>query len=537
MDGISKKQTPAALPPQESVSYHIPPPIPAYLEPPPYRHRVRNIPPSRKHTRKKRFLWKKKLALFLIAAFIVWCGYFAWKIYHISRTIQISSPASASPLENIRSFATSLLTGVHIQLKGEAKGRINILLLGRAGEHHPGRDLTDTIMIMSIDTHTKKIALLSLPRDLYVQIPNTSVFTKINAVYQQGLAQNEGTDLIEKAVTNITGLPIHYSFIIDFDGFEKVINALGGVNVEVMRDLYDPRYPGPNYSYETFEIKKGWQMLDGATALKYVRERHNDPEGDFGRAKRQQQVIQAVKSKAFSLKTFVDAFALNNLLTILGDSVKTTITPEEIGSFIALSKEVDTTNIGNVVVDAWKPDSLLRVSHVAVGSVQMFTLVPRVGNYSEIQDVAANLFDVNAIKRREESIADEDASITIINRSSNPQLTSRVTKILQESFGFNQVHIKQQASTESPQDDSFIIDNTGQQKPYSLDELLKKLPVTLKQNDENTVPKDFRPSDFVMILGNKLGKDLDFTEDSVDDFKKSEDNNIAYPTDMTLPSQ
>ncbi|MDD5084136.1 MAG: LCP family protein [Candidatus Moranbacteria bacterium] len=485
-------------------------------------------------------MWKKILFVILLII-LSWCGYFAWKIARVSRTMQVSSQdqtaanegPSQGTLERMRSLATSLIATDKLPLKGAADGRTNILLLGRAGEHHSGRDLTDTIIVMSIDTNTDKIALLSLPRDLYVKVPDTSIFTKINAVYQHGLAQGNGIDLIEKTVADITDLPIHYSFIIDFDGFEKVIDALGDINVEVMRDIYDSRYPGPNYSYETFEIKKGWQTLNGATALKYVRERHDDPEGDFGRAKRQQQVIQAVKSKAFSLKTFVDAFALNDLLTILGDSIKTTIAPEEINSFIALSKQVDTNNISNVVVDAWKPDSLLRVSHVMVGQTRMFTLVPRVGNYSEIQDVAANLFDINAIKRRGEAIAAEEASITIINRSSSPSLTYRVKRLLQENLGSGQVRIATDNSTESAQNDSFIIDNTDREKPFSLDELLKKLPITLKESDGSMTQEDEPSSDFILILGDKLGKDLDFEEDSIDDFKNAEDDSIAYPKEMT----
>jgi LCP family protein required for cell wall assembly len=535
MDSISKKSRSSSVSPQTEYAY-APPQVRAPLL---YQNTLQSALPKKKRRLKKHFLWKI-LGLIILSAALAWCGYFAWKLYHISRTVQISSQkptskdagVSASTLDRMRSLATSLMTQTHIPLKGEADGRINILLLGKAGEHHSGRDLTDTIMIMSIDTNTKKIALLSLPRDLYVQIPDTHVFTKINAVYQQGLAQNTGVSLIEKTVENVTSAPIHYSFIIDFDGFEKVVDAIGGINVEVMRDIYDPRYPGPNYSYETFEIKKGWQIINGATALKYVRERHNDPEGDFGRAKRQQQVIQAIKSKAFSLKTFVDAFALNDLLTILGESVKTTIAPEEIGSFIALSKQVDAVNINNVVVDAWKPDSLLRVSHVMIGSTRMFTLVPRVGNYSEIQDVAENLFDTDAIKRRTDAIASENASITLINRSSNARLTDRIKKVFAESSSFNHITVKTEPSTESMQDDSFIIDKTGRQKPFSLDELLKKLPIKVKEADENIIQEDTNSSDFIMILGNNLGKDLGFEENSIDDFKNAEDDNIAYPKEM-----
>ncbi len=485
---------------------------------------------------KKRIPWKTIGLLFFIII-LSWCGYFGWKLYSVSRAIHISAQSSdtqqttPSAFEQLQSIATSIVT-TDTSLKGAADGRINILLLGRAGEHHSGRNLTDTLMIMSIDTRTKKVALLSLPRDLYVNIPDTHSFTKINAVYQQGLVQNDGISLIERTVTTITGLPIHYSFVIDFDGFEKVITEIGGVNVEVMRDIYDSRYPGPNYSYETFEIKKGWQTLDGPTALKYVRERHDDPEGDFGRAKRQQQVIQAVKSKAFSLKTFMDAFTLNNLLTILGDNIKTTIAPEEINGFIALSKQADTAHISNIVIDAWKPDSLLRVSHIMIGPTRMFILVPRIGNYSEIQDVAANIFDIDALKRREAAIADEQPSITLINRSNNPQLSVRVAAIIKNIPGFDQSHIEIVASTEPSQDDSFIVDHIGRQKPFSLDELLKKLPLSLQQEDAETMRIDDRSGDFTILLGKNLSKNLDFEEDSIDDFKRAEDDPIAYPADM-----
>jgi hypothetical protein len=107
-------------------------------------------------------------------------------------------------------------------------------------------------------------------------------------------------------VTEITGLPIHYFVILDFDGFEKIIDTVGGVRINAERDFLDTRYPGKNYGYETFQLSKGWHSLDGATALKYVRERHADPEGDFGRAKRQQETIRAVRDKVFSVPTFLN---------------------------------------------------------------------------------------------------------------------------------------------------------------------------------------------------------------------------------------
>jgi LCP family protein required for cell wall assembly len=516
LTGYAKQPLSQTLPPQQTIS-----PVPITIPKP-----------------KKR--WWKKILIVLFCLGFAWGGFFTWRVFKTSQNLSIPSSYTiqkntpSETLAHFQALAHSLITPNTTLLKRQDE-RINILLLGRAGGHHSGKDLTDTIMVMSINTETKKIALLSLPRDLYVAIPHTHNFTKINDVYQQGLSQNKSTELIEETVKNVTGLPIHYSFIIDFDGFEKVVDALGGVNVEVMRDIHDTRYPGPNYSYETFAISRGWQVLNGATALKYVRERHDDPEGDFGRAKRQQQVIQAVKNKAFSLKIFADAFALNRLLTVLEKSVKTTIAPEEFESFIALSKQVDTNNITNVVIDAWKPESLLRVSHVMVGPTRMFILVPRIGNYKEIQDVASNLFDIDALKRRNDVLLTEHTSITLIDQSGNAQLATRVKKVLTESFGFQDIIIaKVPTQNNVPQDESFVFDTTSGAKPFSLDEVLKKLPIQLGSGLATPFPENtsLKQSDFVIVLGNNLNHDLDFSEDSIDDFKKAEDNPIAYPQDV-----
>jgi hypothetical protein len=307
--------------------------------------------------------------------------------------------------------------------------------------------------------------------------------------------------------------------------------------VEVERDIYDARYPGPNYSYETFELKKGWQKLDGKTALKFVRERHDDPEGDFGRAKRQQKVIQAVKNKAFSLQTFVNAFTLNDLLNVLGESVRTDIAPYEVESFIALAKQMDTQNITNVVVDAWKPDSLLKVSHVFVGPARnashndaggptrMFILVPRVGNWNEIRDLAAHLFDLNAIRRRQEEMKKEDASVAVINLSDNANLSGKIRRLLQENLGFGDVAVlpPSAASDASLQEESVVIDQTDRKKPFTLDEILKKLPVTREEPASFKLPAQVLESDFVIVLGKNM-RNLDFEEDSLEDFKKAEDS-------------
>ena len=117
--------------------------------------------------------------------------------------------------------------------------------------------------------------------------------------------------------------------------------------------------------------------MDGNTALMYVRERHDDPLGDFGRAKRQQVVLQAAKNKLFSIQTLLNPLALNDLLNNLGDNIKTDIGLDDLESFLYWSKVSDTQNITNAVVDAWNPDSLLKVSHVTVGNFTGIYLDPQ----------------------------------------------------------------------------------------------------------------------------------------------------------------
>jgi hypothetical protein len=323
---------------------------------------------------------------------------------------------------------------------------------------------------------------------------------------------------------------------VNFAAFQKIIDTLGGISVSVERDLYDARYPGPNYSYETFSLSRGWQTLDGATALKYVRERHADPEGDFGRAKRQQQVIQAVKEKAFSLQTLTNPFAINRLLETLGDNVRTNIPPEELPAFLELSRRLDTRTISNAVVDAWKEDSLLRVSHIAVSNGMMFVLIPRVGNWSEVRDLAANAFDLDNLRRHQAEILRENPRIVIINRSGHPEYTDRFIRLLRDQIGFRQVT----ASTEkSPptQTENIIWDQSSGASLWSLDSLMKKLPFRLAENTDTppTLQSSHPDTALILTLGSDIQQLFRYTDASREEYQ----NNAAdmnYETIIVDPS-
>ena len=464
--------------------------------------------------------------LMAIAAAVIlsYAVFLFYKTYGTFKKISLVSESVTEPItltEYAREVVSPIIPKEKQPLRGEETGRINILLLGAAGEKKPGNNLTDTIMIMSVDTKNKKVALLSLPRDFYAQIPDSESYAKINTLYPIGLKQNDGSNLIKSAVSEILNIEINYYLVLDFDGFKKIINDIGGINITNERDIYDPRYPGPNYSYETFSLAKGFHTLDGETALKYVRERHNDPDGDFGRAKRQQQVIQSVKNKIFSAKTFLNVVAINNLLNTLGDSVRTDIPFEEIDEFIALSQEVDMQNIVNVVVDAWEKDSLLKVSHVPTANAMMFILVPRVGNYSEIQDLSENIFDLNKIKKRQEAIAAEEAKIGIINQSGNSQLTYKIQSLIKDKLGIKDARIVYSPAS-NVSEKTTVFDNSKGTKLFTLDELIKKLPASL--SSKPSVIADSDDYDIVITIGEDLVDVYKYEEDTLEDLQNAEDN-------------
>ncbi len=458
------------------------------------------------------------LAVLIILVGVIHGAFFIWKIANTENKISIKTENNTSFFNTFK----NIVVPSQIKLKGIDDKRINILLLGIAGKGKPGNNLTDTIIIASFNTETGKVALLSVPRDLYVEIPEMNYQSKINSVYEYGL-QNLSSDTeksmepMKKVIKNITSLDIHYWAVINFDGFQKAVDAIGGINIMNERDILDTRYPGPNYSYETFELSKGFHHLDGATALKYARMRHNDPESDFGRAKRQQQVMQAVKNKIFSTGTLLNAVAINQFLNALGENVKTNISDSEFGDFLTLVKNLDTNNINNVVLDAWKNDSLLRGSRMTGISA----LIPRVGNWSEVQDLAQNIFDTNQIKRTCEEIAKENASVVVINRSGSSVVINQINKLLKDSFGYRNVVVLSD-SEKNVSNKTLVYDLTGKNKPFTQNELMKKLPAknggVLETKDKNLLGNV--STDLVLIIGQDLIPRFSLAEVSFKDYNE-----------------
>jgi LCP family protein required for cell wall assembly len=182
----------------------------------------------------------------------------------------------------------------------DGKQRFTILVLGldkRPGDAGSGYS-TDTLILVSIDPATKSIGMLSIPRDLYVVIPGQSAMQRVNSAYALGELQQPGTGpkLAMQTVQYNFGLPVNSYVVVSFDAVIGLVDAMGGIDIDVPVTIDDPEYPDMNYGYDPLYIPAGPTHMDGQLALKYARTRHQDT--DFDRAGRQQQVIMAIRQKA-----------------------------------------------------------------------------------------------------------------------------------------------------------------------------------------------------------------------------------------------
>lgn len=188
--------------------------------------------------------------------------------------------------------------------------------------------------------------MLSLPRDLYVEYP-LGGHGKINEIYMRSILVKESSEQamgkLGDKLREITGEKMDHYINIDFDGFTKFIDLLGGIEVNVPEELIDREYPDNNWGYMTFAIQKWPQILDGATALKYARSRHST--NDFDRSLRQQLVIKAVKDKLFSMDILTSPTKIKSLYYAVISHIKTDLTMGQLASLALFAKDVPTENI------------------------------------------------------------------------------------------------------------------------------------------------------------------------------------------------
>lgn len=273
-------------------------------------------------------------------------------------------------------------------------GTTNLLLLGTAGKGYTGEDLTDTILYVSVNHQTAQTTLISVPRDIWI----APLRTKLNSVYHY---QNlEGT---KRVIEEILNQPVDYGIVINFDLFTQIIDFLGGVEVEVNPGFTDPRYPiagrendqcsgDPEFNcrYEQISFAQGKQILNGETALKYVRSRNATGEqgSDFARSKRQQQIILALKNKIFSPAFLLQPQKIKQLKQLVESGLITDLPREKYWSLLKTGLRFRSDKLKMTQLD---DNHLINPPPNPAKYDQHWVLVPASGDWQEIQDYVAEL--------------------------------------------------------------------------------------------------------------------------------------------------
>jgi LCP family protein required for cell wall assembly len=232
-----------------------------------------------------------------------------------------------------------------------ADSRVTTLVMGI--DSRPGEGIvtrTDSMILISVDEEAHTASMLSIPRDLYVDIPDHGR-DRINTAFVYGARNGAeaGTRTAMATVAQTLGIPVDHYVVLNFNTVIDMIDTVGGVTVDVPFDIYDPLYPDMNYGYDPFSISAGTQTLDGITALKYMRTRHSD--NDFYRARRQQQVIFAYRARVLDMGMGELVRRAPALYQQIGNGVFTDLSLEQILTLARVMSDIDRDNIASAVLD------------------------------------------------------------------------------------------------------------------------------------------------------------------------------------------
>jgi len=453
------------------------------------------------------------LGAFLIISAVVGIGF----SYKIAET-QMDSPGDPGGFSLFSTFR-QLVGSNDKALTGEEDDRINFVLIGVGGAGHAGPELADTLMFTSFRPSTDEIGMMSIPRDTIVPIPDYG-YRKINHInsYAEFAEPGSGPQATADIIGDLLDQEIHYAVKIDFAGFQDLIDAVGGVDLYVERTFTDYSFPTWDDLYQTVSFEEGWTHMDGETALQYARSRHAAGyEGsDFARAKRQQNVILAVKEKVLSPSVFLNPGKLNKLIETFNENVDTNMSIWEMLKLARFAPDIDTENIHHIVLDSG-PDSPLYATNINGA----YVLMPKEDDWSEVKSLAENIFDaeISSTVESQNSIAQQaiPASVEIQNGTGVSGLAFETSQLLSGS-GFDVVKIGN--AEDRSYEQTIIYDLTEGSKDEELAALKTFLEADISMSAlgwvyaDEVVPRELsvttpgeeyittqEPIDFLIILG------------------------------------
>ncbi|PIR76786.1 MAG: hypothetical protein COU32_00215 [Candidatus Magasanikbacteria bacterium CG10_big_fil_rev_8_21_14_0_10_42_10] len=447
---------------------------------------------------------RRRLFLFMVIGGILFLSGCAGRIF-IERALPNDplayDPVTLEPIEpeGLLTRLKNLVFSKEVPLAGTKQDRINILLLGMGGPGHDGPFLTDTMIIASIQPSTGEVALMSIPRDLGVDIPSHGWY-KINHANAFGEANQSGSGaaLATKVVSDTFHIDINYYVRVDFEAVKKIIDDVGGITIDVERGFTDTEFPTDNHLYQVISFKSGIQTMDGTTALEYARTRHgNNGEGsDFARARRQQRMILALKEKVLSFETLSNPIRIHSILTTLDAHISTNMLFSDIMGMMKLGKELDLSNIKTVVLD----DSVGGYLKSGITQEGSFILEPVTGNFDDITYLFEHIFDPEATLTKVEKLEDTPQQesptlpptvIEIQNGTWQAGLAARTQKRLDD----DNIHVQTLGNTDDrPMMESaiYILDPLGQDAAQAIK---GSLHIPIKET-----PKDMRTEEGIQVL-------------------------------------
>lgn len=390
-------------------------------------------------------------------------------------------------------------------LKGEGDGRINVLLMGRGGGNHDGPDLTDSMMLASIDPVNHTSTLISIPRDLWVDMPNEGAM-KINAAWETGEfkylnkvapgstnnnAIQAGFDEADQTVESVYGVTIHYNVLVDFQAFQQAVDSVNGVSVNVPADLVDPTMAWENGN-DPVLAKAGVDNFNGKQALNYVRSRETS--SDFARAQRQRATLLALKGKVNTLGTLSNPLKLSSLMSAFGNNVQTDLSVKDASRLYSIVKAIPDSKTNSVgLSDA--PNNFFTTGTLAGQAITL----PSAGlfNYKDIQAfVRSQLKDPYLLK--------ENAKVTVLNGTDISGLATTKANEL-KTYGYNVTATGNAPTATNPNTTGVgvpttVIDLTHGKDKYTRHYLEQRFGVTAT----TTLPDSSMQAngaDFVIILG------------------------------------
>jgi LCP family protein required for cell wall assembly len=361
--------------------------------------------------------WKgitKRGALIVLALFVICAGWLGWKVYRNTAKVF----GNNNPLHVLSAFKP-------VPLKGQDQGRVNILLAGNSSDAaaHGGASLIDSIMLVSVNTRENTAFMLSIPRDLWVDVPGMG-YGKINTTgaaetFNENGYPKGGIGALQKTLSTTLGIDIHYYSLVNYTAFKDAVNSVGGIDVNIQsadkRGLYDPSFRP--HEGGALKLPNGQNHLGGQVALNLARARgdpyngvagaYGFPQSDFDRTNHQRMMMLALKDKAISMQVLSNPGKVGKLMDSVGNNVKTDFQLNELTSLYHLMKQVKTSNIQSLSLNNADGSNLL-MNYTAPGGQS--ALSPALGpeDFSAIKAYIAKVMNANKATK-------EGAKIVVLN--------------------------------------------------------------------------------------------------------------------------